>query len=158
MIGTVQERFDAKYIPEPMSGCWLWTAANTGEKQAYGTIRMGKKNQLAHRLSYELHCGEIPDGMQVLHRCDNSFCVNPEHLFLGTTTDNMRDMQEKGRKVVLSGLDHGMTKLNPVKAFEIRWYAAIGTKHKTIAEMYDVSRPLVSMVVRNECWQQECHD
>lgn len=76
--------------------CWLW---NDGQRpDAYGHFRRDDGRQVgAHRFSYELHHGPIPDGLHVLHRCDNPPCVNPAHLFAGTRLDNMRDMIEKGR-------------------------------------------------------------
>lgn len=99
---TLLERFEAKYEPVPESGCWLWTASinNLG----YGQIQNGKRTVnghfrpfLAHRVSWELYKGPIPNGMCVLHRCDVQCCVNPEHLFIGTMRDNTMDMRRKGR-------------------------------------------------------------
>ena len=92
----LSERFWAQVCPEPMSGCWLWSGAplqNTG----YGRIRVGQISKRAHRVSYELNIGVIPQGLSVLHRCDVPSCVNPRHLFLGTLLDNNRDRDAKGR-------------------------------------------------------------
>lgn len=88
--------FHGKYIPEPNSGCWLWTAGvGIG---GYGRLWCGAGlTRYAHRFSYELAFGPVPSGMFVCHRCDTPACVNPDHLFLGTHRDNMRDMQQKGR-------------------------------------------------------------
>lgn len=80
-----------KSIPEPMSGCWLWE----GSLQTRGYGWAG--GITAHRLSYKVHRGDIPDGLHVLHRCDQRSCVNPDHLWLGTHADNMADMSKKGR-------------------------------------------------------------
>ncbi|ALC12519.1 HNH endonuclease signature motif containing protein [Sphingopyxis sp. 113P3] len=93
-------RFQSRVSPEPNSGCWLWLGA--ANEQGRGSFRYGmageqKRTGLASRISYEMAIGPIPDGMQVLHRCDVPLCVNPDHLFLGTVTDNMRDMVAKGR-------------------------------------------------------------
>lgn len=97
MAKTVQERFDEKYIPVTESGCWLWIAASA--PSGYGKIIFRRKVMSAHRASWLLHIGEIPDGLVVCHKCDTPACVNPRHLFVGTHKDNMHDMLNKGRKV-----------------------------------------------------------
>ena len=79
----------------PIGGCWLWTG--TKWKSGYGYFRKDKKIQTAHRYFYSLYKGNFDPNLCVLHVCDNPSCVNPEHLFLGTHTDNMRDMTAKGR-------------------------------------------------------------
>lgn len=96
--------FEEKYIPEPNSGCWLWTSA--WEKFGYG---QATNNARAHRLSWELHFGPIPDGMRVCHKCDTRPCVNPQHLFLGSDLDNVRDKVTKGRHCY--GTRNGKSKL-----------------------------------------------
>lgn len=76
--------------------CWLWIGSRL--PTGYGTFRVGKKVKRAHRVSWELHNGPIIDGsLLVCHTCDNPMCVNPDHLFLGTNLDNMRDRNAKGR-------------------------------------------------------------
>ena len=115
---SVEERFHGFYIPEPNSGCWLWFGG-VGEF-GHGTMNIeGRQNQ-AHRVSWELHNGPVPDDLWVLHRCDNPPCVNPEHLFLGTCLDNHHDMIAKGRKVQVIGEAHPKTKLTEQDVLNIR--------------------------------------
>jgi hypothetical protein len=87
------ERFSRKI--DKSTGCWLWTGAIN--PKGYAKMRFEGRAVDAHRVSWNLHRGSIPDGLFVLHRCDVRHCVNPEHLFLGTHQDNMDDMQAKGR-------------------------------------------------------------
>lgn len=89
------ERFNSRYTPEPYSGCWLWTGGVSG--LGYGSIRKDGKNKRAHRVSWEIHNGVIPDKADVLHRCDTPSCVNPKHLFLGDDRANVLDAIAKGR-------------------------------------------------------------
>ncbi len=77
------------------SGCWFWTGSDN--TQGYGIIRRGARRLMAHRVAYELFIGKIPSGMLVCHHCDNPPCVRPDHLFIGTAKDNIRDCVSKGR-------------------------------------------------------------
>lgn len=91
----VRERFNNAYMPVTESGCWIWMLSLNAD--GYGSLCIDKMFKRAHRLSWELHKGEIPIGMSVLHKCDIPACVNPDHLFLGTQSDNMKDMYAKER-------------------------------------------------------------
>jgi hypothetical protein len=87
-----------------MSDCWHF--CGTRNKGGYGRITYGGRMQVAHRLSYEAFVGPIPHGMSVLHKCDNPSCINPEHLWLGTYTDNRRDCVQKNRHNLPRGDRH----------------------------------------------------
>ncbi len=91
--GSKHKPFEHKYLAEPNSGCWIWTSG--WDKAGYGH---STGNVRAHRLSWEIHVGDVPSGMLVCHKCDTPCCVNPNHLFLGTPQDNMSDKVSKGRQ------------------------------------------------------------
>jgi hypothetical protein len=117
----VSERFQEKWIFIAPTGCWDWTASIDGN--GYGKLGVKGKFKRASRISYELHKGPIPDGLCVLHTCDNPKCVNPDHLFLGTLAENTRDMMRKGRSKLgtnLEGEKHGRAKLKAKDVLAIR--------------------------------------
>lgn len=104
------ERFFEKVVKTDT--CWKWIAGSRG-KTGYGAFKINGKVIDAHRISYELHNGLIPDGMHVCHTCDNRKCVNPNHLFLGSPKDNWRDGFYKGRIKLLGGIDPEKFKKHP---------------------------------------------
>ena len=108
----------------PTSGCLEWTAYRNS--LGYGVVGIGSRTDgsrrlvLAHRLSWSVYHGAIPDGLNVLHHCDNPPCINPEHLFLGSHADNNRDMISKGRNVVLRGEQIGTAVLGSTEVRSIK--------------------------------------
>lgn len=95
---SIRDRFEEKVVVDPNSTCFLWTAGKRGNN-GYGGFRVSKDCvKLSHIVSYEIYRSSIPDGMCVLHTCDNPLCVNPSHLFLGTQQDNVRDRDMKGHQ------------------------------------------------------------
>lgn len=137
-------------------GCWLWTDSLT--PFGYGEMRVGSKRddsrrmEKAHRLSWLLSRGPIPDGLFVLHDCpggDNRACVRPSHLFLGTQADNMADMARKG---VRKGERHALVKLREGDVRGIVFLANTGATQRAIAGLYGVCRQTVSDIVRGRRW------
>lgn len=153
--GSLSERFHAKFIPEPNTGCWLWMGSITGRDER-GMLTIGKslggKNIYAHRVSWMLFRGEIPQGISVLHTCDVPSCVNPEHLFLGTQLDNMRDCAMKGRIVPNSqkGQECSWTKLTDHAVAEIK---SVRLTRKEYAVKFGISYHNVGRIQRGERWQ-----
>lgn len=138
------------------NGCALYQ----GRPNHAGYGRVGKNGRhLAHRLSWRLYRGEIPRGTCVLHKCDQRACINPQHLFLGTRTDNHSDMVAKGRarfpnpRFVPRGEKHYCAKLTEKDVVEIRRLAA--TRRHTqreIAERFGVIQQTISLIVRGQRW------
>lgn len=149
----IEERFWSRV--DRTGECWNWTGSGKGVGAGYGQIsRGGDKGQsvLVHRLSWELHNGEIPNGLHVLHRCDNPRCVRPDHLFLGTNADNMADKVSKRRHRTPNGEGNGSAKLTTEAVFQIRSQYESGLSQSNIAAAFGVSQTLVSAIVRRRLW------
>lgn len=144
---TALERFEAKYTPEPNTGCWLWTACLSTD--GYGQFRFEGRNHSTHRFSYKLYVGPIPKGLFVLHKCDVKLCVNPDHLFLGTHTDNMTDMVSKGRNAERTGEKNGKAKLTPTEVLAIRTDTRF---QRVIAAEYGVRQAAISKIKLGKTW------
>ncbi len=125
------------------TGCWEFDGART--VYGYGKLRVEKQYYDAHRLSYTLFVGEIPEGMFVCHKCDNAPCFNPDHLFSGTSRDNMRDCLRKERS---------RKKLTAEIAEQIRIQYAAGGTTTGPAKRFGISRRLVKLIVLGRCWPE----
>jgi hypothetical protein len=135
------EVFDAKTVPEPNTGCLLWTGGYGG----YGRFR----RLVAHRYSWERAFGVIPAGMLVCHKCDTPACVNPDHLFLGTDLDNARDKITKGR--ALFGEKHPIA-LSAERVRRIASLRSAGAKYRNIAEEVGCSSYTIYKVTSGDHW------
>lgn len=132
--------------------CWYWR----GHVDAIGYGRFQYKGEnKAHRVSYLIFKGEIPNGMKVLHKCDNRQCVNPDHLFIGSQADNVADMIAKGRNKTnpLYGSANPMSKANDEIVQAIREEVAAGAKQIDMAKKYGLSAMTISRIVRKETWK-----
>lgn len=142
---SIQAKFHERWMPEPNSGCWLWLGDLV---QGYGrmTVRSSPRWQIrAHRLSFEIHKGPIPVGLDVLHKCDVQCCVNPDHLRVGDDQDNARDKSIRGR--------HPKYSLTIEQAREVLGLKGTDTP-RAIAERFGVSRTLVVSIWSGRRWPQ----
>jgi len=150
---TATERFHQRYIIDPKTGCWNWTATLIKSGGGYGQIDIGKKKRIyAHRLSYLIHYGPFDDSLFVCHKCDNSKCVNPKHLFLGTQAANMKDMVAKGRRA--RGEAVFQSKLTEPEVVEIRKKYKPGVVTQTfLADEYSVSQSTIREIITRQIWK-----
>lgn len=142
------EKFKSRFSVN--DGCWEWTGYIM--PNGYGQLKNEQqKNVYAHRFSYELYKGIIPNGMQVCHKCDNRKCVNPNHLFLGTQADNVKDMVSKGRNY--KGKP-GTTKINENQVREIRKLCDEGLNKTEIAALFNLDRSTVANIYAKRLWKE----
>ena len=143
------DRFFSKIDRSDPADCWSWAACR--DKDGYGMFWDGDRLVRAHRYSYMLAIGIIPEGLQVLHRCDNPSCVNPDHLFLGTHADNADDRNAKGRQAY--GTKVNTAKLSEKDVREIRdFLATCHYSQNEIAAMYGVRQPTISVIKTGRTW------
>ena len=128
-----EDRFWSYVAPPTERGCREWLVSVNS--RGYGVVRFDSHRQLAHRVAYQISRGPIPDGLCVLHHCDNRLCVNPDHLFLGTFADNSRDMVAKGRGRVPSPWRIA----DDVRTAIVRDHAA-GLTYRALAAKHGVSK------------------
>lgn len=141
----LMDRFVSKFDVSE-TGCWLWSAGRFGN--GYGAFKIDGKTIGAHCVSFRLFKG--PYRKQILHRCDNTLCVNPDHLFEGTQTDNMRDKVQKGRGNFASGERHGISVLTSEDILNIR---ASGLSQRALAQEYGVSQKSIWAIKSGKTWR-----
>lgn len=135
------------------NGCWLWTASKMNS--GYGQFGMNGTMRQAHRVSYELHHGQVPKGMLVLHSCDNKQCVNPSHLRAGTKSENLKEAYERNRRARpnFSGENNPRASITVADALHMRQLRLDGMSVTAIAKQFGVKRSLASDVVNGRSWR-----
>lgn len=149
---TLSSRFWAKV--KKTSSCWIWIGSSRGGGNPYGSFKIGQKNRQAHRVSWELTYGEIPDGLSVLHRCDVPLCVKPTHLFLGDQQVNVADRHAKERTVMpcTRGRLNGSAKMSEPKVRTLKKLRRRGWSYRRLSKRYKISVAQVGHIVTGEHW------
>ena len=149
---SLKTRLEAGSVRNEETGCIEWQKARN--YSGYGTLWFNGRAGGAHRAAWLVANGGIPSGMQVLHRCDNRLCINPDHLFLGTNADNVADKVAKGRQYrpYAKGQANGHSKLTDAEAALIREMANKGVANRPLAEKFGVSTMTISMIRNNKTW------
>lgn len=144
-----------KYVDKKSEDeCWGWHAVKDGN--GYGMLKINGKMHRAHRISWVIHNGDIPEGLCVCHKCDNPGCTNPLHLFLGTHQENMKDMRLKGRANPgqHTGETNGLHKLTECQVKEIREkYIPYKYTLLQLAEEYSVSGAAIHKIIKFKNWK-----
>ncbi len=150
---SLWDRFHDKVFPDPNCGCWLWSGGRN--ENGYGIIGLGRRSQgvgKTHRVAWELYNGPIPDGMCVLHKCDNPPCCNPAHLRLGTLKDNARDTVSKGRNWIPNNRGEN-AKWGKLTTEQARDIASRRLTSNAFAALYGVSRSAVFRIWEGKNWK-----
>lgn len=155
-IENAKKRFEKHVIKgENPNDCWGWNGKKMNN--GYATLAFGKQRILIHRLSYIIHIGKIPDGLQINHRCDNRICSNFLHLMLGTQFMNMQDMVQKGRQAKNTGRFIGeknpKAKLSEKQVIEIKKLLKMGVSQKNIGEKYSVDTRIINFINTGKSWK-----
>ena len=145
---SVEARFNSYVMRAGEDECWPWGGTRT--LQGYGQIGIDNKLVRAHRISYEIAKGKIPDGLIIRHTCDNPPCVNPNHLLAGTHKDNARDAVERGRNP--RGERQGPAKLTATLVTDIRFSRANGESVRSLAARCGVSQSTIRRVIYGRSW------
>jgi hypothetical protein len=147
-LEKAKQRFEAKFLPVPEAGCWLWESAL--DSGGYGLFAFNGKAVTAHRVSWTLYRGAIPNGVCVLHKCDERSCVNPDHFFLGSQSDNALDMVKKKRGNHSRGEKNGWSTLT---ADQVRSILSDDRAQSVIAKAYGTTQANVSSIKLGKAWK-----
>jgi hypothetical protein len=142
------DRFHKYVMPEPNTGCWLWSRPL---RNGYGLFSIKRKTVSAHRYSFEYYKHLITNNSDVCHSCDVASCVNPDHLFLGTHQENMNDRDKKGR--CQKGEKHYRTKLSNIQITIIREACSKGFSNASIGRYFNVSRNVIWYIKNEWTWK-----
>lgn len=144
-------RFMSQIAIHPVTGCWIWQGARQGSG-GYGFFWLDQENMGAHRASHVLFKGPIPEGLVIMHSCDDRECVNPAHLTPGTHAENSADMVRKGRSI--RGDAHNRAKLTEdhVRAIRAEYIHRYG-ELKRLANKYNVTGPTIEGIVKGRLWK-----
>ena len=142
------DRFYRGFKKGGRSECWSWLKGKDDE--GYGCIYFDGKRTRSHRVSYRLYYGIIPDGLHVLHRCDNPSCVNPYHLFLGTNKDNMKDKVSKNRQN--KGSYVHCSKLTKEEVLEVVYLVSQGWSERKVSYFYNINSSSVNKIMTGISW------
>jgi hypothetical protein len=154
------ERFWNKVDKNTDSGCWEWTA-HLNRPGGYGRIKINGRTEQAHRVSWEIVNGKIPSGKVVCHKCANTICVNPEHLFIGTQYENIQDVVDKGRNNCIKGESHRWSKLTREDVLLIRdKYNTLNRGRMLVqdfvaqqANLYNVNPETIGAIIYGRTWR-----
>ena len=145
---SVKERFWSKVDIQGDDDCWNWLAGTDGR---YGLFRYENKKNKSNRMSWFLTHGVFPE-LHVLHKCDNTICCNPNHLFLGTHQENMDDKVRKGRQYRPFGDKNPLVKLNKEKILKIRRMISEHVKQTEIAKIFNVDAATITDIKNGKTW------
>lgn len=148
IVGDDISRFMSSMVVSS-TGCWEWSKFR---KNGYGIAGLNGKLEQAHRAAWMVFKGDIPEGMQVNHKCNNRPCINPDHLYICDQVQNMKDMSDAGRGKWHKGSDNSQSKLNDESVREIKLLIDSGATNRSIAGFFDVSQSCISSIKNGRTW------